>query len=580
VATQPQPTAAALQPTPAEQRVIAAAAAGAVCDFRVNNPATDDPAQAKAWGTDRALGADVLRALCLGLRPDWPLDPRGVRVQGARIDGALDLAAATVAVPLLFWGCAFTAAPIVRDAALKALHLDGSRLPGLEGDGLTVQSSLFLRGIHAVGEVRLLGARIGNDLDCSDGSFDNPGGRALSADRLTTGGGVYLRNGFRAVGAVRFLGAKIGGNIECDRGRFENPEGVALNADGLTTGGNVFLRNGFRAVGEVRFLGAKIGGDLSCIKGSFENPRGQALSAESLTTGGNVFLRNGFRAAGEVRLLGAKIGGDLACIGGSFDNPGGVALSADGADVRGGLFWRQLQAPPDGHVLLAHATVGVLADDLQSWPGPGALNLSGFVYGAIAASSMTDAEKRLDWLRRQDPQFFSPQPYEQLAKVLRQMGHDDDARKIAIARKQALIARSGNPASRLARHLVLLPVGYGYRPGRALWSLLALIAFGTLVFSGPVGGGAMLPVKLGEAQVAAYPTCAALPSGYPRFQPLVYAIDTALPIIDFHQEAWWMPDEADVRGFWTQVYLWLHIALGWLLTTLGIAAVTGIIKRD
>ncbi|MDS4011156.1 MAG: hypothetical protein RKK15_07135, partial [Defluviicoccus sp.] len=175
---------------------------------------------------------------------------------------------------------------------------------------------------------------------------------------------------------------------------------------------------------------------------------------------------------------------------------------------------------------------------------------------------------------------FSPQPYEQLAKVLRQMGHDDDARKIAIARKQALIARSGNRASRLARHLVLWPVGYGYRPGRALWCLLALIAFGTLIFSGPVGGGAMLPVKLGEAQVTAYRTCAALPSGYPRFQPLVYAIDTALPIIDFHQEAWWMPDGADVRGFWTQIYLWLHIALGWLLTTLGIAAVTGIIKRD
>ena len=482
VATQPQPTAAALQPTPAEQRVIDAAAAGEICDFRVNDPATDDPAQAETWGAERALRADVLRALCLGLRPDWPLDPRGVQVQGARIDGALDLAATTVAVPLAFWGCAFTAAPIVRDAALKVLNLSGSRLPGLEGDGLTVQSSLFLRGIHAVGEIRLLGAMVGGSLDCSGGRFESPRGKALSADRLTTGG--------------------------------------------------------------------------------------------------DVFLINGFRAVGEVRVLGARIGGDLACIGGSFENPEGVALNADRADIRGGLFWRQLQAPTTGRVSLAHATVGVLADDLESWPQPGALILNGFVYGAIAPDSTTDAEKRLDWLRRQDPQLFSPQPYEQLAKVLRQMGHDDDARKIAIARKQALIARSGNRASRLARHLVLWPVGYGYRPARALWCLLALIAFGTLIFSGPVGGGVMLPAKLGEAQVTAYQTCAALPPGYPRFQPLVYAIDTALPIIDFHQEAWWLPDEAGVRGLGTQVYLWLHIALGWLLTTLGIAAVTGIIKRD
>ncbi|HRW60471.1 MAG TPA: hypothetical protein P5340_07440 [Defluviicoccus sp.] len=561
MATQPQPTPAALQPTPAEQRVIAAAAAGAVCDFQVNDPATEDPAQAETWGAERALRADVLRALCLGLRPDWPLDPRGVRVRGARIDGLLDLEAATVAVQLVFWDCAFTGAPILRDATLKVLSLEGSRLPGLVGDGLTVQSSLFLCGTRASGEVRLLGAKIGNDLDCSDASFDNPEGKALSADGLTTGGNVFLRNGFRAVGEVRLLGAKIGGDLECDRASFENPEGRTLNADGLTSGGCVFLRDRFRAVGEVRLLGARIGGSLTCTGGSFENPRGQALSADGLTTGGGVFLRDGFRAVGEVRLIGAKVGGSLDCSDGSFENPKGVALNAERADVRGVLFWRQLTAPPAGGVLLAHATVGVLADDLESWPGPGALDLSGFVYGAIAASSITDAARRLDWLRRQDPQLFSPQPYEQLAKVLRQMGHDDDARKIAIARKQALIARSGNRASRLARRLVLWPVGYGYRPGRALWSLLALIAFGWLIFSGPMGGGAMLPAKLGEAQVTAYRTSAALPSGYPRFQPLVYAIDTALPIIDFHQEAWWLPDEAEARGFWTQIYLWLHIAL-------------------
>ncbi|MDS4010860.1 MAG: hypothetical protein RKK15_05645, partial [Defluviicoccus sp.] len=520
MATQPQRTAAALQPTPAEQRVIAAAAAGAVCDFQVNDPAADDPAQAETWGTERALRADVLRALCLGLRADWPLDSRGVRVRGARIDGALDLEAATVAVPLLFSDCAFTDAPIVRDATLKVLNLDGSRLAGLEGDGLTVQSSLFLRGIHAQGEIRLLGAKIGGTLDCSGGSFENPRGKALSADRLTTGGDVFLISGFRAVGEVRLLGAKVGGDLACIGGNFENPEGVALYADGLTTGGCVFLRNGFRAVGEVRLLGAKvgvhlecdqgsfenaegtalvasalaadggvflrngfraagevrllgakIGNDLDCGNGSFENPKDVALNADGLTTGGNVllrdgfcvvgevrlvgakiggtlecdrgsfesregrtlsadglttsghvFLRNGFCAVGEVRFLGARIGGDLTCIGGSFDNPGGVALGADGADIRGGLFWRQLTAPPAGCVSLAHATVGVLADDLESWPQPGALILNGFVYGAIAPASTTDAEKRLDWLRRQNPQHFSPQPYEQLAKVLRQMG--------------------------------------------------------------------------------------------------------------------------------------------------------------
>ena len=52
---------------------------------------------------------------------------------------------------------------------------------GLESDGLTVKGSVNLRaGFSAEGEVRLLGASIGESLDCAGGKFHNPNGYALN----------------------------------------------------------------------------------------------------------------------------------------------------------------------------------------------------------------------------------------------------------------------------------------------------------------------------------------------------------------------------------------------------------------
>ena len=51
-----------------------------------------------------------------------------------------------------------------------------------------------------------------------------------------------------------------------------------------------------------------------------------------------------------------------------------------------------------------------------------------------------DAETRLDWLSRQTPERwgedFWPQPYEQLAAVLGEMGHDEDKRRVLIEKER------------------------------------------------------------------------------------------------------------------------------------------------
>ena len=178
--------------------------------------------------------------------------------------------------------------------------------------------------VGELGAVRFLGASIGSDLSCVGGKFlgKDKKGNALIADRLTTTGSVFLRQGFEAAGAVRLLGAKIGGNLDCLGGKFlgQDEDGNALIADQLITTGNVFLSQGFEAAGAVRLLGAKIGGNFDCVGGKFRgnDKDGNALYADGLMTMGSVLLSRGFEAAGVVRLLACKIGADLICEGGKF----------------------------------------------------------------------------------------------------------------------------------------------------------------------------------------------------------------------------------------------------------------------
>ena len=70
---------------------------------------------------------------------------------------------------------------------------------------------------------------------------------------------------------------------------------------------------------------------------------------------------------------------------------------------------------------------------------------------------------------------------------------------------------------------------------------------------------------------------------FTRFQPIVYSLDTFIPIVDLHQETNWIPQPERGKswvGRWARFYLWVHIAFGWILTTVAVAGFTGLIKKD
>ena len=438
----------------------------------------------------------------------------------------------------------------------------------LSADRVTVKGGVFLSGgFSAEGEVRLPGANVGGGLSCEGGGFNNLEGCALNADGITTGGSVNLRDGFSAEGEVRLLGADVGGNLSCKDGWFRNPkgnpegnpEGKALSADRVTVKGGVFLSDGFFAEGEVRLLGANVGGSLSCEGGWFHNLEGKALSAKKITVKGDVSLCDGFSAKGEVWLPDANVGGRLNCVGARFYNPEGYALNVEGAIIHSGFIWRKTSG--GGKVELEYAKIGVLADDADSWK-PFEVVLDGFTYNSFAGP--VDAQFRLDWLgNRPQGMRFSPLPYEQAAKVLFGMGQAREAREILLEKERLQTKDERTPwHHKIGRRLWDVFAGYGYRLRYTAAWMAGFVLAGAVFFGIAAHYGQIVPHQPPILSSAEYQAerakglspmesaQAAFPKEYPEFSPLAYSLDVFIPFFALHQEPFWSPASGGDSDLW------------------------------
>lgn len=241
------------------------------------------------------------------------MDPRGIRAHAALITEKLNLSFVVVPSFLGLRRCSLSDDLDLSFIEIPSIDLSGTCLPSLNADHATVKGSISLQGLWSKGTVRLREARIGGNLECDGGKFQNPAksgvvgsGIAFEASNAKVTGDAFLCDGFAAEGRVRLRGAQIGGDLDCDGGMFQNPamadvagSGAALIADGIKVAGSVLLRAGFVAEGEVRLYDAEIGGNLSCAGGKFQNPAkagvarsGMALLAEGATLTGALKTRD------------------------------------------------------------------------------------------------------------------------------------------------------------------------------------------------------------------------------------------------------------------------------------------------
>jgi hypothetical protein len=560
---------------PAEQKLLACSAKGECARF-------GDAVPADASNPYTIVRADFLRFLLLGGDEQAPVHEQGVQLVGAWIEGELDLGNCVVPHGVNLAMCRFNAAFIVNHAHIKGLlSLEGSHLlQGLDADGLRCDSGVFLRSkFHSSGEVRLLRAHIGTDLDFSDSHF-------------------------------------------------QSEEGIAISADGAVVKGSLYLTKDFKATGEVRLVGAQIGGALICSDGQFEREGGHALIAEGVAVKGNVFLGKGLKANGQVTLIGAQIGGSLDCRGGNFALQTEAALKLKTAIIQGVFYLESVVTP----VIIdaTYAQIGVLADELNAWAKGSTLD--GLVYKSLGGAAPIDAATRIEWLKTQSDEYlgedeekqnFRPQPWKQLQKVLREMGHDADAREVGVAYENQLrtadrigqitdvkninrwIPFLRRKCLRALHWLFGFLAGYGYHPLRLFMSLVWVWLFCGFIYwwLAYAPHSAIGPTDPLVFQNTAYSACAKenngnwmlckqLPAEHTTFSPLAYSLDVLLPLVDLGQEKRWGPLVPTPASHfciellslspphWVRLLNWFQILYGWIASLLFVAIVSGMSRRS
>lgn len=499
------------EPTEAERRLIAACQEGEDCILSNERPT--EPTEANT------IRAELIRLLILGGTKDCGLDDSGVWLEGGWITGMLDLRFATGRGRLNLDACHFEVEPFLEHARLDRLSFAGSKLPGLWAPYLKVKGSLRLAHAEMTGSTALNGAQIGGQVDCEGAKLDGKGGKAL-------------------------------------------------NGQGMTVGESLFLRE--------------------------------------------------VTATGCIALIGSRIGGQLVCEGAKLDGNGDIALNGQAMRVAGGLFFRGVEKV-GGDFILASAHAGDLADDFASWDKvSGTLYLDGFTYDRFFGAPL-DIPGRLRWLKQGAwlDGTFSPQPYTQLAKTLAAMGHNRAARRVLYRRERVLgreerllgykrsdgvylfplenLKEDGKYLLRLSGDLLSRTVvGYGHKPWMALlwmiglWFAAIWLAHAAWINGDFAPNSDVMLVSDGWLAQLETPNPAetwsskgAAGQDWESFNRYAWGLDLVVPILDIGQTDAWQPSRDrgsdGYRLWWAR---WLLQGMGWLVSALGVAAITGIMQKD
>lgn len=472
----------------------------------------------------QVVRADVIRDLLLGRYGS--VDPRGVQLSGARIDGALDLEGVVSTAGLNLTDCRLSHPVVARDAQFPWLELEGCHIP------------------------------------------------ALLADRLRVTGGLFMRHGFTATGsdrrAVRLPGARIGGNLECDGAVLSSANEPAFHADDIQVEGNLFLRYGFCAtanssLGVVLLAGAFVGGALNLVGSRLVNPSGPVLRASGLTVRG-----------------GLKMGGDSSFQGRS----GRVVVDLAGATF-GGISWSRfdmVNSETGGALIsLEHVSAGWVRMEGNALcgaePEQGCaaeeLLVSGFTYGSLAATS-ADWRKWLHWIRSHTRE-YTAQSYWQLAGVERAAGNDVAVRRILIAQQDDRRTRGDFDGrwSRARHRIWGVLAGYGYRVSRTVVATLIV-----LVLAGLLGLWAgHTPIRDGR-YVASHTNRTEQPfTACSTFEQIGLGIDRGLPLAATGVRERCDLDTISRRGQAFATAIWLLQVAVWMLATLVVVGYSGLIRR-
>jgi len=322
---------------------------------------------------------------------------------------------------------------------------------------------------------------------------------------------------------------------------------------------------------EVNFSKLKTFGFLS-IKGSAFKEKVD-LSQTKILGGLNM---NGSKFTGKLNMNGMEADGDLLMHGGAqFEEVVTLAFSKigknlnlsgstlQGLDLTGTHVGSEfaLSSPPTrwlekANLILRNTEVWALqVQDLpKAWPDK--LGLNGFTYAILSGFASEGANDLVtrevshfkEWLEKQKK--YSPQPYEQLAKILRNEGRPDKADELLYAGKNRELSEVKGLLNWLTLALLKVLIGYGYRIYYAIFWFLWFMTVGVLVL-----------------RITGQGSAHGMPYG------IAYSLDILLPIIRLRESHY----DFDLAG-WARYYFYLHILMGYILASFLIAGLSGLTK--
>jgi hypothetical protein len=569
--------------------------------------------QFNSLGEVRLLGARVASAIDLtGAQIESPDGP-AIDLENAAIDGGVflidDLAGRRPVIRgrLEMGNARISGRFLIRNATLgnrpdvpdRSIYTRSTAIgAALSAARLSVSSEVTLAGrCEVTGTIDMAMADMSSMSIGENCTLRAPGRTALNLTNAEIRALLRLDENAAIEGTIRLAGAVIHGTLAL-HGQLSHPEHRSLvGGSAMTVDGDVYL-DGLRANGgRVNFRGATLG-SLSAAGAQLHNPSGYSLSLHQAAVKGSVLLVDGFTSTGLVVLNRSVIDGRLRLTGGSFGCPAptprnehGHAIEAISATVRGGidLGWKAVSPSVD----FTDAVTTFLADDPATWPER--FTIAGLTYDRFEnpqggqPNPIWDQAARSAWLGRQTA--FDSGSYEQAARVFRQHGYTTEAEQILIAQRlhARQIGRSSSTWPRRAIDALYATLGYGYRPSRVLWLLAALLVLVAASLELPAsqatlratGGNGAVYSTSGPLTPSTDPAGSLSParSRSPRadacgngevrcFSPVLYAIDTVIPLISLNQRSTWYPDPHLPGG--KLMLWWLNLAtlLGWLLSSI------------
>lgn len=175
--------------------------------------------------------------------------------------------------------------------------------------------------------------------------------------------------------------------------------------------------------------------------------------------------------------------------------------------------------------------------------------------------------RRKAWLEHQfygarhERHNYRPHPYEQLAKVLSEAGHQHDSERIIVAQRRARRKSKAEPLlRRMWDFLYWLLSDYGYSASRiSVWIILA-IGCGSWAAQVASESGFIVGSEKGET-----------------FNAFTFALDTFVPVIDLGVGGSFAISAS--AGWLGKVAQLIYQISGWVLTSTGVVTFTGIMRR-